>query len=154
MRRLERLRLPLHVLPGTVNDQAGLVQSDDPRNPRNPPVFPRRQPGIARRLPDEIAPNMHPTPCQGHPAAKVAPQFLVGRKAVGDQDGARKRAAEQLGRRRGAARGIDMKPHRVERNPQPQPSARRGAHLAERLDPIAVGKRVAPLPPHRSVRAR
>ena len=30
-----------------------------------------------------------------------------------------------------------MKPHRVERNPHPQPGAARGARLAERLDPPA-----------------
>ena len=100
-----------------------------------------------RRHLDEIPPDMGPAERQDQPARSQAGQLLVGAIAIAYQDRTLAQPAEQ---RRGggrAARCIDMQIHRIHAGRDPQPGAAGRARRGELPDPIAVGKRVAPLPP-------
>ena len=67
-------------------------------------------------------------------AREFAGQLLVSAIAVADQNGIGRGLAEQLGRRRGAARGIDVEVRRIHGDRGPQPGARRTVRLFQRLD--------------------
>ena len=89
---------------------------------------------LAGRALDKIAAHMGPTECKGHLALAKASESLVGAIAVADDDRVEESVAEQLLRRLGAARGVDMERDRVTADRDPQPGAARAVFPAKFLD--------------------
>ena len=89
---------------------------------------------LAGRALDKIAAHMGPTECKGHFALAKASESLVGAIAVADDDRVEEAFGEQLLRRLGAARGVDMERDRVIADRDPQPGAARAVFPAKFLD--------------------
>ena len=89
---------------------------------------------LAGRALDKIAAHMGPTECKGHLALAKASESLVGAIAVADDDRVEEAFGEQLLRRLGAARGVDMERDRVIADRGPQPGAARPVFPAKFLD--------------------
>ena len=132
LRRVERRRLALD--HGVVMSQPRLVQAVDRRDPLDPSLAPVRQSHLAGRALDKIAAHMGPTECKGHFALAKASESLVGAIAIADDDRVEESVAEQLLRRLGAARGVDMERDRVIADRDPQPGAARAVFPAKFLD--------------------
>ena len=132
LRRVERRRLALAT--GVVMLQPRPVQAVDRSDPLDPSLAPARQSHLAGRALDKIAAHMGPTECKGHFALAKASESLVGAIAVADDDRVEESVAEQLLRRLGAARGVDMERDRVIADRDPQPGAARPVFPAKFLD--------------------
>ena len=135
MRHLELCHLPLDVQVRIVQFQPSCVQPEELCKAGEPQVLPAGQRRVTGGAFDEIAPGMHPTPCQCQCTAEDTRQFLVGRESVTHQDRPGSGLAEQLPGSLGAARCIDRKPDRIAGNSHPQPGAAGTAVRKKRLHP-------------------
>ena len=131
LRRVERRRLALD--HGVVMSQPRLVQAVDRRDPLDPSLAPVRQSHLAGRALDKIAAHMGPTECKGHLALAKASESLVSTVAVADDNRVEESVAEQLLRRLGAARRVDMERDRITADRGPQPGAARAVFPAKFL---------------------
>ena len=111
-----------------------MVNYTTARTATDPSLAPVRQSHLAGRALDKIAAHMGPTECKGHFALAKASESLVGAIAVADDDRVEESVAEQLLRRLGAARGVDMERDRVIADRDPQPGAARAVFPAKFLD--------------------
>ena len=122
---------------GTVRCVTSVIELGQPvdlRDPLDPSPAPARQSHLAGRALDKIAAHMGPAECKGHLALAKAGEPLVGAIAVADDDRVEEAFGEQLERRLGAARSIDMERDRVIADRGPQPGPARPVFPAKRLD--------------------
>ena len=106
LRRIERWRLALKA--GVVMLQTRLVQAVEHRDLLDPSLAPLRQAHLAGRALDKVAPLMAPAERKGHQPLAKASEPLVSTVAVADDNRVEEGFAEQLLRRLGAARRVDM----------------------------------------------
>ena len=139
--RVERRRLALK--PGAVMLQPRLVQAVDRRDLLGPSPAPFRQADLAGRALDKIAPLMRPTERKGHQPPAKASEPLVGAIAVADDDRVEEGRREQLLRRFGAARRVDMEVDGIAADRGPQPGAARPVFPAKLLHAPAGFVRMA-----------
>ena len=132
LRCVERRRLALD--PGVVMLQPRLVQAVERRDQLDPSLAPLRQFHLAGRALDKIPAHVGPAERKDHQPPEKTHQPLVCAVAVADDDRVGEGLGEQLVRRLGAARGVDMEADRVAADRGPQPGPARPVFPAQLLD--------------------